>query len=113
MNDEVRGAGATCASPVKDKYQIRDVVKRVASGYPDVECVGLFGSFSRDEQRDSSDVDLVVALGPAADYRTYSSFKFDLEDALGRPVDLISSLDGLAPFFMDELRRDTVRIYEL
>ena len=32
--------------------------------------------------------------------------------ALGRDVDLITSLRGLEPFFMDELERDTVRIYE-
>ena len=32
--------------------------------------------------------------------------------ALGRDVDLITSLRGFEPFFMDELERDTVRIYE-
>ena len=32
--------------------------------------------------------------------------------ALGRDVDLITSLRGLESYFMDELERDTVRIYE-
>ena len=98
---------------VTSKFQVRDVVGEVASGFPDVRAVGLFGSFSRDEQDDASDVDLLVALKPTTSYSTYAGLKERLQDELGRPVDLLTSLDGLAPFFKEELRRDMVRIYEL
>ncbi|MFA6232889.1 MAG: nucleotidyltransferase family protein [Bacteroidota bacterium] len=53
-----------------------------------VERIGLFGSFLRGEQTDSSDIDiLVVFVHPTFDH--YMDLKFQLEDAFGAQVDLI------------------------
>ena len=51
----------------------------------------LFGSFARDRAADHSDVDLLVRFdGPATSER-YFGTQFDIEDLLGRPVDLVTN----------------------
>ena len=50
----------------------------------------LFGSFARGDERENSDVDLLVRFdGPATSDR-YFGAQFYLEDLLGRPVDLVT-----------------------
>jgi hypothetical protein len=50
----------------------------------------LFGSIARDEARPDSDVDIVVSFdGPATSQR-YFGVQFQLEDALGCSVDLVT-----------------------
>ena len=72
----------------------------------------LFGSFSRNEQRPDSDVDIIVLL----DKSRPIGLKFfgmwnDLEELLGRKVDLVS--DGtLLPFAQQSADKDKILIYE-
>ena len=52
--------------------------------------LALFGSTARNEARQESDVDILVAFdGPATSAR-YFGLQFYLEDLLGRPVDLVT-----------------------
>ena len=53
-----------------------------------VESLALFGSGSRDELGETSDVDLLVRFRGAATFRGYFSLKSYLEEVLGREVDL-------------------------
>lgn len=97
----------------EDAYDIARAVQEVMVSYPEVKAIGLFGSFARGEQGHVSDVDLLVSIEDGREtWPQRRSMQEDLETALGRDVDLITSLRGLEPFFMDELERDTVRIYE-
>ena len=72
----------------------------------------LFGSFSRGEETKDSDVDIIVAL----DKSKPIGLKFfgmwsDLEELLGRKVDLVS--DGtLLPFAKESAERDKILVYE-
>lgn len=72
----------------------------------------LFGSFSRGEETQDSDVDIIVAL----DKSKPIGLKFfgmwsDLEELLGRKVDLVS--DGtLLPFAKESVERDKILVYE-
>lgn len=60
----------------KDKYG----VKRIA----------LFGSYSRGEQKDTSDIDLLVEFAEnSMTFDNYMELKFDLEDLFQTPVDLV------------------------
>jgi len=53
--------------------------------------LALFGSTARDTATPGSDVDLLVGFdGPATSDR-YFGVLFDLEDLLGRPVDLVTT----------------------
>ena len=72
----------------------------------------LFGSYSRGEQTKDSDVDILVLL----DKSRPIGLKFfgmwsDLEEILGRKVDLVS--DGtLLPFAQQSADKDKILIYE-
>lgn len=72
----------------------------------------LFGSYARGEQRADSDVDILVAL----DKSQPIGLKFfgmwnDLEELLGRNVDLVSE-GTLLPFAQETAERDKILIYE-
>jgi len=51
-----------------------------------VNSIGLFGSFARDEYDKNSDIDIVVDMPSSFD--TYYDLKYFLEDAFDRSVDL-------------------------
>ena len=72
----------------------------------------LFGSFSRGEESADSDVDIIVSL----DRSQPVGLKFfgmwsDLEELLGRKVDLVSE-GTLLPFAKESADRDKILIYE-
>ena len=63
-----------------------------------VKRCGLFGSHIRDEQRKSSDIDILVEFEP--DQKTFDNFMtlaFFLEELLGRKVDLVTA-ESLSPY---------------
>ena len=50
--------------------------------------IGLFGSFVRDEQKNSSDIDLAVEIKSPNRFRSFFGLKAYLEEHLHRHVDL-------------------------
>lgn len=68
---------------------LRDHMSTLVSEYG-VRSLRLFGSMSRDEAREDSDIDILVSFdGPATSAR-YFGVQFYLEDLLGHPVDLVT-----------------------
>ena len=72
----------------------------------------LFGSYSRGEETDTSDIDILIVL----DDSQHVGLKFfgmyeDLKDLLGRNVDLVVDRT-LAPFARESVDRDKILIYE-
>ena len=73
----------------------------------------LFGSFARGEEREDSDVDLLIRFDDNAHVGLFAHTRMvmDLERMLGREVDLVE--DGtLKPYIVDEVKRDRKLIYE-
>jgi predicted nucleotidyltransferase len=63
-----------------------------------VRRLGLFGSFVRGEQREGSDVDVLVEFDRGR--KTFDAFMrlaFYLEDLFGRPVELVTP-ESLSPY---------------
>ena len=58
--------------------------------------LALFGSTVRDEARDGSDIDLLVAFDGPATAERYFGVQFYLEDLLGCAIDLVTE-KGLRP----------------
>lgn len=55
-----------------------------------VKRIGLFGSYSREEQKDSSDIDVIVEFSDShLSFDNYMDLKFHLEDTFQKPVDLV------------------------
>jgi len=62
-----------------------------------VKSIALFGSYSREEQNDSSDIDLLVEFDDKAiTFDNYMELKFDLEDIFQKAVDLVI-IDDIKP----------------
>ena len=66
---------------------LRESRERFAQEYG-VRRIGIFGSAARDEPGPDSDVDVLIEM-PEPTFHHYMRLKFELEEALGHPVDLV------------------------
>ena len=73
----------------------------------------LFGSYSRGEQHEGSDIDILIIPDKSQHFSlfTLSGMYEDLKDLLGCEVDLITE-GGLMPFARESAERDKILIYE-
>jgi predicted nucleotidyltransferase len=87
---------------IADYFQTQPVLK-----------VWLFGSFSRGEEHEESDVDLLILPDKSQHFSlfTLSGMYEDLRNLIGRDVDLITD-GGLMPFARESADRDKILIYE-
>jgi predicted nucleotidyltransferase len=69
----------------------------------------LFGSFARDDAEADSDVDILVEFDGPATSRRFFGVLFDLEDLLGRSVDLVTD-KALRPEFRPFIEPDAIRV---
>ncbi|MBI4727707.1 nucleotidyltransferase family protein [candidate division TA06 bacterium] len=61
-----------------------------------VRSISLFGSYVRNEQRDDSDIDLLVEF-EKCDYDNFINLIFDMELLLGKTVTVVTP-EGLSPY---------------
>ncbi|WP_288069519.1 nucleotidyltransferase family protein [Methanolobus sp.] len=74
----------------------------------DITSLGLFGSFSRGEQNDESDIDLLVTFSKGKSLIDHIKIENEFGTLLGKKVDLVTerSLSPyISPMVKDELRR--------
>ena len=92
----------TIAQLIADYFKTQPVVK-----------AWLFGSYSRGEQREDSDVDILILPDKSQHFSlfTLSGMYEDLKNLLGCEVDLIT-VGGLMPFARESADRDKILIYE-
>ncbi len=67
--------------------QLRALQPELRGRYP-IRAMGVFGSYARGEQRDDSDLDILVELGPGIGLVGYVGLQQELSEALGLKVDL-------------------------
>ena len=89
--------------------EIRDIVVPIARRHG-VAALYLFGSYARGEATADSDIDLLMDGGDIRSLYQLSTFRLDLEDALGKPVDLLT-LGHNDQVFVRKIRKDEVMIY--
>lgn len=72
-----------------------------------VRKIGLFGSYIRDEQKEKSDIDILVEFEKEkVTFDNYMHLRFLLEDLFGRQVDLVILDDlksQLKPYILKEV----------
>lgn len=73
----------------------------------------VFGSYARGEQREDSDIDIMIVPDRNAHVGLFllSGMRLDLQDILGKKVDLVTE-KGLMPFARPSVERDKVLAYE-
>lgn len=85
------------AAPVFRRYGVRKAA--------------VFGSFARGEERKKSDIDFLVNITRPMGIFKFVALKQDLEDRLGRNVDLVT-YDNIHPFLKDRILDEQIVIYE-
>ena len=94
---------------VNSMVEIRDVVSRLAAQYG-AKRVYIFGSYARGDMTSGSDIDLRIDKGAIRGIEV-AGLLVDLEDALGIPVDLVST-GSLDDSFLAAIRDDEALLYE-
>ena len=90
--------------------QIRERIKPVVEKH-DIKEVYLFGSYARGEATSESDVDLYCDAGNVETLYNHVDIVEELENALGKKVDLIFIGADMHPFFKEQLNKDKLRIW--
>ncbi len=86
----------------------RAQILRIASKHG-AHSVRVFGSTARREARPDSDLDLLITLEPDRSLLDLVAMKQDLEDLLGRPVDVITEA-ALSPYIREQVLREAVEL---
>ena len=74
-----------------------------------VRSLAVFGSMARGDDREDSDVDILVTFEGAATFDNFMGLKLDLEDLLRRQVDL-GTPGTLRPEMRAEVERDLIHV---
>jgi predicted nucleotidyltransferase len=77
----------------------------------DVAMVGLFGSLSRGEGDDNSDVDLIVRFSKRKSLLSLVKIEREISTALGRKVDLLTEA-AISPYLKDRIMKELMVLYE-
>ena len=95
-----------------DRVSVLEVLASTKSALTErfgVTSLALFGSTARNMAREDSDIDILVGFdGPATPER-YFGVQFFLEDAIGRPIDLVTE-KALRKELRASIVRDAIRV---
>ncbi len=84
----------------------RDDIVNIAAKHG-AKNVRLFGSVARGDDRPDSDVDLLVDVGPTTSSWFPAGLILDLEQVLGRPVEIVTE-KGLNPLIKAHVLQEAV-----
>lgn len=71
-----------------------------------VASIGLFGSFVRAEQKDTSDVDILVQFKPGKKtYKNFIRLAYFLEDLFHRKTEVVT-VESLSPFLKPHILKE-------
>jgi predicted nucleotidyltransferase len=86
----------------------RQEILRIAGAHG-ARNVRVFGSVSRGEAGTESDVDLLVKLEPGRSLLDLIAIKQELEDLLGREVDVVTE-DAVSPYIREQVLKEAVSL---
>jgi len=88
--------------------EIKEEVTPILRRYG-VKRASIFGSAIRGEMRNDSDIDILVEIGEDISLLDFVALKLELEDALGRRVDLVE-FDSIKPRLREKILKEQVVI---
>ena len=74
-----------------------------------IKSLGLFGSFARNQQKETSDVDVFVTL-KESDFFVLERIKEELENLVQFPVDVVNYRESLRQSFKQNILTDAIYI---
>jgi uncharacterized protein len=90
----------TAKKSVKSLEEIKDIVSRHKSNLKrdyHVSSIGIFGSYARGQQKESSDIDILVEFEKPVGFFKFIHLENYLRDILGVKVDLVTR-NALKPY---------------
>ncbi len=84
----------------------REEILRIAAKYG-ARNVRVFGSFARGEADEKSDIDFLVEMEPGRSLFDVGGLQYELQQLLGRPVDVVTAR-GLKARIRDRVLREAV-----
>ena len=88
--------------------QLRNLNSTLISEFK-VKSIGIFGSYSRNEQKNDSDVDILVEFRKPVTFFEYLHLEDFLAEKLGVKVDLVTR-DALKPALKPTILRDVILV---
>jgi len=91
----------------------QDILDRLKSEGPalrlrfGLKTLAVFGSMARGDDREGSDLDVLVAFDGRADFDRFMGLKLYLEDTFGRSVDLLTP-NSLRPDMQAEIEKEAI-----
>ena len=92
-----------------DKTNILNYLKEHYSEFKNkynVEKIGLFGSYARDEATENSDIDIFVKMKPSL--FDMVAIKEQIENDFNRKVDIIREHKNIKPIFLKMIKKDLI-----
>lgn len=74
-----------------------------------ITSIGLFGSFARNQQRETSDVDVFVTL-KESDFFVLERIKEELESLIHSNIDIVNYRDSLRNSFKQNILNDAIYV---
>jgi len=90
------------------REQLQRMKPELCSHYP-VRRIGIFGSYSREEQTEQSDIDLVVEFDQPIGIMAFVHLRDEIADRLGMRVDLVTP-GGLHPLIRNQVMHEVVYV---
>ncbi len=88
--------------------KIKEKILPILKNY-NAQRVALFGSAARGQMRTDSDIDILVDIEADISLLEFIGLKQEIEEALGRKVDLVE-YDTLKPLIKEKILREQVRL---
>ncbi len=93
---------------MKETDQIRNRIAPILRHHHVVRA-GIFGSMVKGEAKPGSDIDILVELPKETSLLDFVALKLELEDALGRRVDLVEYV-AIRPLLKDQILGEQVPV---
>jgi len=77
----------------------------------DIVFLGVFGSYSRGEQKEKSDIDILVRFSKRKSLLDFVRIERELSEVLDRKVDLVTE-GSVSPYMIDSIRKELKVIYD-
>jgi len=74
-----------------------------------LKTLAVFGSMARGDDREGSDLDILVTFEGKADFDRFMGLKLHLEDTFGRSVDLLTP-NSLRPDMQAEIEKEAILV---
>ena len=86
----------------------REEILNIAGKYG-AKNIRVFGSVARGEEKQGSDIDIIVEMKQGSSLLDIIAIKQDIEDLLGRKVDVVTEA-SISPYIRTEILREAVNL---